>query len=62
MENKAAEVKGQDVEDCLAWDKKKLLNCCDWEVLWGKKASRRLGTNKESQRIVWEEEGHSESL
>lgn len=62
MENKAAEVKGQDVEDCLARDEKKPSNCCDWEVLWGKKGSERLRTNKGSQRIAWEEERHSEPL
>lgn len=49
MENKAAEVKGQDVEDCLAQDRKKPSNCCDWGVLWGKKGSRGLRTNKGSQ-------------
>lgn len=34
-ENKAAEVKGQDVEDCLAQGRKKPSNCYVWEVLWG---------------------------
>lgn len=55
MENKAAEVKGQDVEDCLAQDRKKPSNCCDWGVLWGKKGPRGLSTNKGLQRLVWEE-------
>lgn len=62
MENKAAEVKEQDVEDCLAQYRKKPSNCCDWGVLWGKKGSRQLRTDKGSQRIVWEEERHSEPL
>lgn len=47
-ENKAAKVKGQDIEDCLAQDRKKP-NCCGWGVLWGKKGSRGLRTNKGSQ-------------
>lgn len=43
MENKAAEVKGQDVEDCLAQDRKKPSSCCDWGMLWGKKAQGNSG-------------------
>lgn len=53
-----SEGKGQDVEDCLAQDRKKPSNCCDWGVLWGK-ASRGLRTKL---KIAWEGGGQSKAL
>lgn len=48
MENKAAEVKGQDVEDCLAQDRKKPPNSCDWECSGERKAQGNSGQTKDS--------------